>query len=125
MPVRYLSPIPSEPKEFVEPIPDDYFIWWLFRNQCVGYSDRCTHRGEEINEVIPRSRSKKSILNWENRVLMCRECHNEYHRHGVNSKTQEDLQNKRVEALKRLGREEYINYVPPVSVEYIGELISA
>ena len=112
MPVRYIPAIPPEPKEFVEPNASDHFIWWLFRHQCVKYSDRCTHAGQEINEIIPRSRSKNSILNWENRVLMCRECHNEYHRHGVNSKTQEELQEKRIEALKLFGREEYVNYIP-------------
>lgn len=125
MPVRYSPIIPAESKEFVEPVADDYFIWWLFRNQCVKYSDRCTHLGQEINEIVPRSRSKNSILNWENRVLMCRECHNEYHRHGVNSKSQENLFFKREEALKRLGREEYINYVSPVEVEYMVDLVSA
>jgi uncharacterized protein YlaI len=108
MAIRYLSPIPASPKEFVEPTPDPYFIFWLFRHRCVV----CRHVGSEINEVIPRSRSKKSIQNWENRVLMCRECHREYHKHGVNSVTIEALQTKRHEFLMANGREEYANYVP-------------
>ena len=106
MPVRYIPAIPPEPKEFVEPNASDHFIWWLFRHLCVS----CHKPASEINEIQPRSRSKQSILNWENRVLMCRECHNEYHRHGVNSKTQAELQEKRIEALKLFGREEYIGY---------------
>lgn len=112
MPVRYIPMLPQAPKEFIEPVADRYFIYWLFRNRCVGSSDRCTHAGQEVNEIIPRSHSKKSILEWDNRVLMCRECHNEYHRHGVNSKTIEALQQKRHDFLMANGREEYANYVP-------------
>lgn len=110
MPVRYMHPkdLPKTEKEFVEPTSSDYFIWWLFRNRCVS----CRKPGTEINEVIPRSRSKNSILNWENRVLMCRECHNDYHKHGVNPKTIEALQQKRYDFLMANGREEYANYVP-------------
>lgn len=108
MPVRYAPMIAPSPKEFIAPVAEDYFIWWLFRNRCVS----CRKPGSEINEIVPRSRSKQSILNWENRVLMCRECHNDYHKHGVNSKTIEALQQKRYEFLMAMGREEYANYVP-------------
>lgn len=110
MPVRYAPMIPPAPKEFVEPNSSDYFIWWLFRNRCVS----CRKPGIEINEIIPRSRSKQSILDWKNRVLMCRECHSDYHKHGVNSKTIEALQQKRHDFLMAMGREEYANYVPLV-----------
>jgi 5-methylcytosine-specific restriction endonuclease McrA len=72
----------------------------------------CNQPATEINEIIPRSRSKKSILNWENRVTVCQCCHNEYHKNGVNAKTIEALQQKRKDFLMANGREEYANYVP-------------
>lgn len=121
MPVKYAPMLPTEPKEFVVPNASDSFIWWLFKHLCVV----CHKPATEINEIVPRSRSKESILNWENRVTMCRECHGEYHRHGVNFGTQEELFFKRQEALKLFGREEYIDYVSPVEVEIMEELINA
>lgn len=121
MPVRYAPRLTPETKEFVIPNASDNFIWFLFKHLCVS----CHKPASEINEILPRSRSKESILNWENRVTMCRDCHNEYHRQGVNSKTQEELFFKRQEALKLFGREEYINYVSPIEVEIIEELVSA
>ena len=120
MPVRYAPMISPEKKEFVEPVADDYFIWFLFRSKCVV----CHKPATEINEIEPRSRSKKSITTWENRVTMCRGCHNDYHRHGVNSKTQEALAEKRIEALKLFGREEYINYIPLEKIEPFHELVA-
>ena len=108
MPVRYAPRIAPDPKEFIEPVPDDYFIWWLFRNKCVV----CHKQATEINEIVPRSRSKLSILTWENRVTMCRECHNDYHKHGVNSKTQAKLQTKRDSFLRMIGREAYADFKP-------------
>ena len=98
--------IPSTPKSFVEPNATDGFIWWLFRHQCVN----CYKPGTEINELIPRSRSKKSILTWENRVVMCRECHGEYHRKGVSKQAIEELQQKRYNFLVQMGRKEYADY---------------
>lgn len=114
MPIRYAPMLPTEPKEFVIPNASDSFIWWLFKHLCVV----CHKPASEINEIVPRSRSKNSILNWQNRVTMCRECHGKYHRHGVNFGTQEELQNKRIEALKLFGREEYINclYIDEIKV---------
>lgn len=118
MPVRYAPMLPVEKKEFVEPNASDYFIWWLFKNLCAS----CHRPASDVNEIIPRSRSKQSILNWENRVLMCRECHDNYHRHGVNSKAIEILQEKRIEALRLFGREEYIDYVPMIELP-VSELV--
>lgn len=108
MPVRYAPAIPLPPKEFVEPIPDRSFIFWLFRNRCI----MCNHPATDVNEIVPRSRSKKSILNWENRVTLCQVCHNEYHKNGVNATTIENMQHKRYDFLMANGREEYANYVP-------------
>jgi uncharacterized protein with PIN domain len=108
MPVRYMPMLPQAPKEFIEPIADRSFIFWLFRNRCI----MCSQPATEINEIIPRSRNKKSILNWENRVTLCQGCHNEYHKNGVNAKTIENMQQKRKDFLMANGREEYANYVP-------------
>ena len=108
MPIRYLPPLPVTPKEFVEPNATDHFIYWLFRFRCVS----CRKTATEINEIVPRSRSKKSISTWDNRVPMCKECHGEYHRKGVNDKAVTDLKQMRHDFLMSMGREEYANYVP-------------
>lgn len=113
MPVKYLSPIPQSPKEFVEPTADSYFIWWLFKNRCVV----CKKPATDVNEILPRSRSRKSIVTWENRVTMCVECHREYHRKGVNDKAVEELQKIRYDFLKSMGREEYADYIPLEKIE--------
>lgn len=118
MPVKYLPPIPETPKEFVEPNATDHFIYWLFRFRCVS----CKKTATEINEIIPRSRSKKSITTWDNRVPMCKECHGEYHRKGVNDKAVTELKQIRHDFLISMGREEYANYVPLEKVE-VSELV--
>lgn len=92
-------------KEFVEPVPADYFIWWVFRRRCV----MCSKPSTEINEIVPRGRSKKSLLDWKNRVTLCRTCHDEFHYNGVTDAKIKDMQERRIQALKRLGREEYLN----------------
>lgn len=106
MPVRFSSPAPKPVKEFVEPDASDAFIWFLFKHRCVA----CRKPASEINEIKPRSRSKQSILDWENRVTMCKECHNEYHKHGVNDEAIADLQQKRIDFLNSMGRDKYVNY---------------
>ncbi len=65
----------------------------------------------EINEIIPRSRSKQSIRDWKNRVTVCHSCHREYHDKGVNAKAIEKMQEQRLDALRKLGRSEYIGIV--------------
>ena len=94
---HYIPPAKIEPigHEFIMPVPDDYFIWWLFGYRCLN----CKKPGTEINEIEPRGRSKKNILNWRNRVVLCRECHTNYHLHGVS--------NDKIIAMK-LMREEYL-----------------
>lgn len=111
---KYIAPT-TKWKEFVEPTPEPSFIWWLFRNLCVS----CKHPADEINEIIPRSRSKESVLDWTNRVTMCKNCHNEYHKNGVNAVTIHALQQKRINFLKDMGREEYLN----PTLKYTGEII--
>lgn len=91
-------------KEYVEPVPDDYFIWWLFKYRCI----ECKKPATEINEIIPRSRSKKSIRTWQNRVTLCRECHGKFHQNGVTEEKIEKMRNTRKEFLKSIDREEYV-----------------
>lgn len=107
MPIKYQPLTPAIPKEFVIPSAEDYFIWWLFRDLCV----ECRKPASEINEIVPRSRSKNSVLDWRNRVTMCREHHNNYHRHGVNSTSIAKLQETRITFLKEMGREEYVTWL--------------
>ena len=66
-------------KEFVEPNSSDHFIYFLFSYRCIN----CKRPATEINEIKPRGRSKKNILDWKNRVPMCRECHTNFHKDGV------------------------------------------
>lgn len=95
---------PQMEREFVQPVPDDYFIWWLFKRKCI----MCKHPATEINEIIPRSRSKKSITNWRNRVTLCQKCHQGFHLHGVTSEKIEIMQNTRKEFLTSIDRLEYV-----------------
>ncbi len=93
-------------QEFVEPVPDDYFIHWLFRYRCMD----CKHPGQEINEIVPRSRSrsKTAIMNWQNRVVLCRTCHEKYHHNGVSYQKTKDMIALRKTYLTSIGREKYI-----------------
>lgn len=91
-------------KEFIVPVPDDYFIYWLFKYKCV----QCKRPATEINEIIPRARSKKSILDWRNRVSLCRRCHDEFHHDGVTDAKIQSLKIARNEFLISMGRMEYV-----------------
>lgn len=100
------KPLPKLVGEFVEPVPDDYFIFWLFRYRC----QECNSGQHlEINEINPRGRSKKNILNWENRVVLCRTCHEKFHHNGVTREKIQIMQKRRKTYLISIGRERYIN----------------
>src|SRR6266511_4923355 len=88
-------------QEFIEPNPSDYFIHWLFRFRCM----ECKKSGQEINEIVPRSRSKNSIMDWRNRVVLCRMCHSAFHLMGVTETKIDIMTAKRAEYLKYVGRE--------------------
>lgn len=100
---RTLTKFQPPEREFVSPDASDAFIHWLFRYRCI----MCKKAGTEINEIVPRSRSKESILDWRNRVLLCRDCHHEFHADGVSNDKIKNMQEKRVLFLKSFGREEY------------------
>ena len=87
-----------------QPDSSDEFIRWLFKGRCI----MCNHSATEINEIIPRSRSKNSLLDWKNRVMICRSCHTEFHSDGVTLNKIVNMQQKRKEFLKSIGREDYI-----------------
>lgn len=90
--------------QFIHPIPEPSFIYWLFRYKCV----MCKKPASEINEIIPRSRSKKSILDWRNRVPLCQDCHRTFHLHGVTQAKIDEMQTKRKEFLLSMDRKEYV-----------------
>ena len=96
--------LPAIQKEFIEPVADDYFIWWVFKHKCV----MCKKPATEINEIVPRSRSKKSIKTWQNRVTLCRDCHTQFHHKGVTLEKIENMQKARKEFLMSMGREKYL-----------------
>jgi hypothetical protein len=105
---RYIPPahLPVIVREFVEPVPDDYFIHWLFRYRCMD----CRRSEQlEINEIEPRGRSKKNILNWKNRVVLCRICHTKFHHNGVSKEKVKAMTELRETYLKSIGREQYLN----------------
>lgn len=91
-------------KKFIQPIPDDYFIWWLFKYKCV----MCRKPATEINEIAGRARSKKNILNWRNRVTLCQGCHQAFHHGGVTEQKINDMHKKRREFLISIGRDDYV-----------------
>jgi 5-methylcytosine-specific restriction endonuclease McrA len=107
---HYIPPaaIPPElPKEFVEPNPSDHFIYWLFKYRCVV----CKRPASEINEIVPRGRSKKSILDWKNRISMCGNCHtgdDGFHHNGVTDEKINAMRKARVEYLIAINREAYV-----------------
>lgn len=107
MTVHYMAPLDyhPEPKETVEPVPQDYFIWWLFKYKCV----MCKKPATEINEISPRSRSKKNILDWTNRVTLCQGCHKKFHLYGVSTEKMNEMRNKRKDFLTSMNREIYVN----------------
>ena len=78
----------------------------------------CKQSATEINEITPRSRSKKSILDWRNRVTLCRRCHDDYHRGGVNDKKIEAMQEARKQFLLTFGRKDYVGTFD--RIEYAG-----
>lgn len=91
-------------REFVEPNESDAFIWWLFKRRCV----MCRQSATEINEIVPRARSKKSIHDWRNRVTLCQTCHRKYHDGGVTDAKMDDMKTKRSEFLTSVDRTEYV-----------------
>jgi 5-methylcytosine-specific restriction endonuclease McrA len=101
LPKDYNPPILTE---FVEPNPSDHFIYWLFRYRCI----ECKQAANEINEILPRARSKNAIMDWSNRVPLCRTCHVKYHDGGVDGKKMEDMKKIRKEFLISIGRGDYV-----------------
>jgi 5-methylcytosine-specific restriction endonuclease McrA len=88
---------------YVEPTPEPFFIFWLFRYRCI----MCKRNATEINEIIPRSRSKKSVMDWKNRVPLCSACHRTFHAGGVTDKKIEEMQRFRTRFLISIDRKEY------------------
>ena len=106
--LHYIPPAKDFEKvvhEFVEPNPSDHFIHFLFRYRCMICK---TSKQTEINEIIPRGRSKKSIMDWRNRVVLCRTHHEEFHHGGVTNDKIKDMQEKRKEYLISIDRGQYL-----------------
>ena len=104
---HYIPPAHIQPivHEFVEPNPSDHFIYWLFRYRCM----ECRQSKElEINEIILRSRSKSAIMDWRNRVVLCRTHHEAYHHDGVTKEKVQKMQEQRKEYLKSIDRGQYL-----------------
>lgn len=53
----------------------------LFRNRCISICPDCTHLGEVVHEVVPRSLGGK--IQVDNQVLLCYVCHDFIHQHGA------------------------------------------
>lgn len=96
--------LPKLEHEFVEPTDHPSFFYWLFRYRCM----ECKKPGQEINEIIPRARSKGAIMDWRNRVLLCRECHAKFHQGGVTKAKIEAMQLMRKEYLMSIDRGKYV-----------------
>jgi phage baseplate assembly protein W len=68
----------------------------------------CQQPASEINEIVMRSRSKKAVMDWKNRVTLCREDHRKYHDGGVTDAKIVEMRLKRSEFLVMIGRDEYV-----------------
>jgi 5-methylcytosine-specific restriction endonuclease McrA len=104
---HYIPPAHIQPivREFVEPNPSEHFIQWLFRYRCMECKES---KNLEINEIILRSRSKSAIMDWRNRVVLCRTCHEKFHHSGVTKEKVLKMQEQRKEYLKSIGRSQYL-----------------
>lgn len=78
-------------------------IFWLFHDRCV----MCGQKAEEVNEIIPRARSK-NWNRWRNKVTLCHLHHTEFHHNGVTEHKQEELLESRAHFLMSVGRAKYI-----------------
>lgn len=76
---------------------DDKRIYTLFRGRCVG----CFGAASEIHELITRARSKQALTLKNNRVPLCRSCHNKAHSNGYTEIDEDFLRNRAIELLIR------------------------
>lgn len=90
-------------QSIISPNNSDEFIWWLFRGRCIIHGDTAT----VIHEIEPRS-SGSGAMEWSNRVTLCNEAHQEIHHAGTGEAQIKALQERRIEFLEMIGREEYI-----------------
>lgn len=79
-------------------------IFWLFCDRCV----MCKEAATEVNEIVPRARTKQATLDWHNQVTLCHKCHTEFHHDGVTRAKQKVMLLKRKEFLQSMGRENFI-----------------
>ncbi len=79
-------------------------IMWLFHDRCV----MCGQQAVEINEIVPRSRTKQATKMWKNQVSLCHSCHSVFHHNGVTLQKQREMLGKRKEFLTSIGRERFI-----------------
>lgn len=79
---------------------DDIRIMKLFRCRCVM---NLSHKAFEVNEIVPRSRTKKAITMPKNRVAICRSCHDRYHEGGVTEEKMDEMYRKAVDVLLGFG----------------------
>ena len=80
------------------------FIGWLFNNRCI----MCKKSASEINEIIPRARTRYAVTDWKNRVPLCRSCHEKYHKNGVTFNKIAEMITKRKAFLTSTHREQFI-----------------
>jgi 5-methylcytosine-specific restriction endonuclease McrA len=78
---------------------DDSRIMKLFRGRCVV----CLSPAIEVHELITRARSKNSVTIPQNRVPLCRSCHNRSHFDGYTGDKEDLLRNRAIERLIMFG----------------------
>ena len=76
---------------------DDFRIFTLFRGRCVG----CFGTATQIHELITRARTKNALLLKNNRVPVCRSCHERAHFDGYTEDKQTFLKNRAIDLLIR------------------------
>lgn len=76
---------------------DDIRIFTLFRGRCVA----CFGNATEVHELITRARTKNALTIENNRVPLCRSCHDRAHFNGYTEDKQTYLTNRAIELLIR------------------------
>jgi len=81
----------------------DEQVWAIFNHRCIV----CFEYATDLNHIIPRSRGKTHKYNWRNKVPLCKKHHDAFHHKGVTAEKIIYMQDRRIEVLHMLGRQQY------------------
>ena len=96
----YQTPLSSLAVD-VEPVRDDYFIFWLFKHKCCV----CGNDGEFVVEIWEERRDW--VNNWKSRVVLCKKDKSNFLK-NANKGTMANMAKQRRTFLAKIGREKYV-----------------